>query len=319
MKEKEEQEKGLSPTKAPEKINYKQNCSSVELIKVLSDYYSNLGGILTAIYKITESNKLKENLQEIATINKEFEEKFKSFQNLLSETSTKLIEAINRQFSGLIKLRDYFKEIPKTYKEAFDVAKIEGYLISLEQLLMVAGTIVHNKEKSVDEVLTTVYNEELFRNMMDWGKGNPYFEKRKRIFEESVKAYLNDDYYLTIYSLLPQIEGLVWDFLMAHLKREELDKIKGSPKIILNTLQENFLNQVMQNFAIEILKVGFGNDCILLTLFANKNLLECRGDEFNRHAILHGVSTQFGSKENALKVILLVDFTLSAVKYLEKI
>jgi len=313
-----------------ESLKPKNTSKSSVKLSLLSDEQR---ALFDATKSVNESfGKMKEVISNLSEEQyKSLYETIKSIQDSLERSLApihefaKEIDKKNEELSNLLKgfdfsskLNEYFKEIRKTYREAFDIAKSGGYLISPEQLFEIAGIITKDKEKSVGEVLTTVYNEEMFENMLDWANENTYFRGRKTIFEESIKAYLNGWYYLTIYSLLPQIEGVIWDFLITHLEKEELNKIKGSPKEKKNILIEDYLSNTPESFFAELLKEGFKDDSIISVLFADQNLLECNSDEFNRHSILHGVSTQFATKGNALRIMLLFDFVLSAIRYLEK-
>jgi len=145
-----------------------------------------------------------------------------------------------------------------------------------------------------------------------WKSSNPYFIEREKILRESIEAYIQENYYLTVYSLLPQIEGIISDYLINSKPPKELESILLSPEKKLELIEESILN--LDTMITQLIKPAFSP---LLNLYKFTNFLKCERTEFNRHAILHGISTQFGTKANALKLILFIDFIFSLINFID--
>ncbi len=172
------------------------------------------------------------------------------------------------------------------------------------------------KSENYDEIDNIMVNliekEDLKEFINKWFK-NKYFYERKGILNEAIEAHINGKYSLSIYTFIPQIEGIIWDFLLEQYpdfkKLIKEEKISGSSIKKFKYLQEFFSENVKINF---IFKPFFEN------VISKKYPLYNDVDDFtkldnivqpNRHVILHGIITDnFINEINSLKLIYLLDF-----------
>lgn len=117
---------------------------------------------------------------------------------------------------------------------------------------------------------------------------------RKEIIETIFKLYEDKNYIAVVPLVLSQIDGIAKEITLGKIgfynsKSDKLTFPAANPYV-------HFLSNAMQ------LHYEDRNNYELF----RKNVISQQ--DFNRHAILHGESYQFGTKKNAIKAILLFDF-----------
>ncbi|HMA60154.1 MAG TPA: hypothetical protein VKN64_07660 [Halanaerobiales bacterium] len=147
-------------------------------------------------------------------------------------------------------------------------------------------------KKEIDKYFLERYTaDKIDEKVKNWDK-KKIMNKRMPIIKEVIKAHKNGDYYLSVATLLPQIEGIIADGF-GHVGQMWKDDLKEYITR-LNTNRRIF-NNLLKDFYLKIILVGFGH-----------------GEEINsclsRHAIVHGGDVDFGTKINSLKTILLLNY-----------
>ncbi|MFM6209362.1 SMI1/KNR4 family protein [Planktothrix sp.] len=164
---------------------------------------------------------------------------------------------------------------------------------------------------------TLMIPERIKKTLSNW-KEEPFVNKRYRILEQAVEAHLNQQFYLSVSTLMPQIEGLLRDVLDAQkdLDSESKEEIKKAFK----SLEKKYMKK-----ATRILTNAW-NDKIPKLLKSQAVMLESLPDlvgnlykkyepetevpiqeKIYRHGICHGLQLDFGSEKNSLQLILLLD------------
>lgn len=117
---------------------------------------------------------------------------------------------------------------------------------------------------------------------------------RKDIIETIFNLYKDKNYIALVPLVLTQIDGIAKEMTLGKIgfyssKSNKLDFPASNPYVhfISNAVQLHYENR--NNYEL-----------------FRKNIVSHQ--EFNRHAILHGESYQFGTERNAIKAILLFDF-----------
>ena len=126
------------------------------------------------------------------------------------------------------------------------------------------------------------------------------FKRRKSIFEDILRTYQENMIEISIYAIFPQIEGVVWDsFVRDNLLESDIESL----------IRKRNRKFVTVQYALKIIiedTVGEGDipyylKCVKFVDFKDNGTL-------NRHTVQHGVSINFGTKENFLRLFFLLDF-----------
>ena len=141
-------------------------------------------------------------------------------------------------------------------------------------------------------------------------KINSNVQKRISILKEAITAHLERKYYLSVSTLIPQIEGLLKDAVQeADITGVNLDKLDSGS--IANATNKLAIKWKEQNRNID----NFG--CLL---YRNENFSQVTAylykqydskidteNFLNRHGICHGSQTNFGTAKSSLRLILIID------------
>lgn len=153
----------------------------------------------------------------------------------------------------------------------------------------------------IDTFMLERHDTAYVRNLLAEWKGRKWIKKRIPILEAAVNAHIEGKYELSIPALLPQIEGIIWDgydydgSTKQKYERDYASKLcKGSPE----DGEPDFLDLAAEDFFLKTLLQSFDLGQPMPGL--------------SRHAILHGADTDYATRVNSLKVILIFDYFLNA-------
>lgn len=139
-------------------------------------------------------------------------------------------------------------------------------------------------------------------------KKNSNVRKRIHILNEAITAHLERKYYLSVSTLIPQIEGLLEDAVKeAEIKDVNLDSLKegciknAADKLVIKWQEQN---KNMQNFA-RLLNKNFPE--VIAYLYQEYDSQRDKENHLNRHGICHGSQTNFGTATSSLRLILIID------------
>jgi hypothetical protein len=129
----------------------------------------------------------------------------------------------------------------------------------------------------------------------------PAFKRREKILKDSVKAFILNCIELSIYSLFAQVEGVVWDFFVRG------NFLESDIESLIKKRNRKF---VTVQYALRvILEEVFGEDVNIPYYLDWVKFIDFKDDgTLNRHVVQHGVSVNFGTDENFLRLFLLLDF-----------
>jgi hypothetical protein len=152
-------------------------------------------------------------------------------------------------------------------------------------------------------------------------KANKISIIRRPIFDELFELYKKKKYYSLIPLALIQVDGLSKEYFNMGFFATEHPNNKNQNKSrqkIKSVLEENDTEgdefEDMASLILLFSQVSFDdrNELVLI----RKGISDM--SMLNRHSILHGESCDYGSKENAIKALLLLDFVLDLMKSFRK-
>ena len=174
-----------------------------------------------------------------------------------------------------------------------------GFVLSPTALAKTTSMTFPSSEKEIEDHLTRMWaNEQLVLMVDRWFDLEP-FRRRERIIRSAFAAFSHGDFPLAIYGLFPQPEGVLWDYLN-HFNPAEanLEELIGSQNRTFVTV-EAFIRQILLE-VVSIKEVPF---------YKFVKFVDVQDDgTLNRHAVEHGVLVEFGTRPNALRLLLFLDF-----------
>jgi hypothetical protein len=203
-------------------------------------------------------------------------------------------------------LSSYLESQRKLYLRAEIAHKVkvinsEGYYLSSNILSSFDLDYINNTLSNWESVDKVDFDAQL-RSLIDEHKNwiiqyaIEVLPNRKEIIETIFKLYMDKNHIAVIPLVLSQIDGIAKEMTLGkagfyNSKSDKLAFQAANPYVhfISNAMQLHYENR---------------NDYELF----RKNIVSQQ--DFNRHAILHGESYQFGTEKNAIKAILLFDFVL---------
>lgn len=235
---------------------------------------------------------------------KQFDQTLLNFQKHF-ENINKIYASIPKFENPILENLDTFKELGERLKEYaektpgyFLLIAQHGWFIDLESELNLAGKVVfeiqNDELQTANELLVEYYKENLdqiFDSLIKRHSG------RKEILTQILNAYKNGNYYLLIPSVLTQVDGICFDFT----KR----------KFFIKDKKNKYLPQVTS----ELEKSAGAFLDLYLSPLQNQTPIMVREQDIskfpchlNRHEILHGINTDYGTEVNSLKVISLLKY-----------
>jgi len=136
-------------------------------------------------------------------------------------------------------------------------------------------------------------------------KENSNVNKRIGILKEAITAHLERKYYLSVSTLMPQVEGLLKDAvkeanIKVNLSPLDQDCIQDAADKLAIKWKEQ--NKIMGNFVDLLNNENFPK--VIAYLYKQERDEE---NQLNRHGICHGIQTNFGTATSSLRLILIID------------
>ncbi len=173
-----------------------------------------------------------------------------------------------------------------------------GWFIDLDSELnfphRIAQEIEGGNIADADNILEEYYSSKLERIGEELSERH---EERKEIIAEIIEGHKNGKYYLTIPTILSQVDGVCFDFTRK--------------KFFIKEKANNYLPQITS----ELENLSEGIIDLFLSPIKNQTPIMVIEDDLpnypctlNRHQVLHGVSKNYGTKINSLKCISLLKY-----------
>jgi len=174
-----------------------------------------------------------------------------------------------------------------------------GFVLAPNALTKVASKVSGLEQGAIGATLEAAWSDEELAEIVDgWFDLEP-FRRRERIIRDAFSAYLRGEYALAIYGLFPQPEGVLWDFLSGS------NPVEAQLEELIGTQNRTFVT--VEALIREVLSRLIGEEDLPFYRFV-KFVDVVDDGSLNRHAVEHGVLIEFGTKQNALRLILYLDF-----------
>lgn len=271
------------------------------------------------IAKITEPIRIiQEQWAEQARVIQKAIEPTLELQKKLAEPLKELqktFESISKIYASIPKFENLFLEHLETFKEIgerleeytkktpeyFLLIAQHGWFIDLDSELNFASIIAHRiQEEKVDKAneLLVEYYKTNFGRIFKTLIRRHY--NRKEILESIRKSYEEGNHILLIPTVLTQVDGICFDFTKKKffIKEKKNEKYKFLSEVIVE------LEKSAGNF-LELYLSPLQNQTPIMARQQDIDKFPCK---LNRHEILHGISTDYGTEINSLKVISLLKY-----------
>ncbi len=268
------------------------------------------------IEKITERLRKMQNQLSASSLamHKAIEPTIK-FQESLKEPLLKIqqsFEHINKIYASVPKFENPILEHLKTFKEIgqklkeyaektpeyFLLIAQNGWFIDLESELNLPAKVaykIQTGELEKANVLLVEYYKENLEQIFE--RLIIRHSNRKQILSQILSSYRTESYSLLIPTVLTQVDGICFDFTKKKFFIKEKNN-KYLPQVTseLEKSAENFLNLYLSPLQ---------NQTPIMVREQDIDQFPCN---LNRHEILHGISTDYGTEINSLKVISLLKY-----------
>jgi hypothetical protein len=333
-------EKGMAQYTAVGEIINRQSAMFASIGKQLSDYISTINRFnfsiqLPEIYSFLQINSAEwlkaieissnvfENVKSLTAWSNAYSQQIASMAESLSLVGRRIVadfaamnlSAFNLSslgvFDKLVKLLEYHKDSAEAFKSA-------GWTIapSMSDELKEKVVILHqqNKTRYVSQVILGYYhknNFEKLRNTVTTWKTNSLFSSRMHIFKAALEAHCNGNYTLSVPALLPQIEGILNEYVKVNNLTAKLGKIEKVYNAVIGDLEEYPLSSWA---IVNTLLYQFKTNTFTFTDFEVEFKKSSNNRKTTRHTVLHGIATNYDKPVNSLKAFVLLDALSSLQK-----
>lgn len=214
-------------------------------------------------------------------------------------------------FDELAKLLEYHKDSTEAFKSA-------GWTIAPSMNRELKEKVLHlhqqNKTRYASQVILGYYhknNFEKLRGTVTTWETNPLFSSRMHIFKAALEAHCNGNYTLSVPALLPQIEGILNEYVKVNNLTAKLGKIEKVYNAVIGDLDEYPLS----SWAIaNTLLYQLQTNTFTFTDFEAEFKKSAHSRKTTRHTVLHGIATNYDKPVHSLKAFVLLDALSSLQK-----
>jgi hypothetical protein len=177
---------------------------------------------------------------------------------------------------------------------------------SLNNDIATVKAFVESDYSSVDDLfIDTLMTNQRVKQTFNFWKKQPKISNRIPLIEEAIEAHIEKRFYLSVAALITQIEGLLRDALESMDRKADFESMR----------KEDMRKATLALKDLWKFQAQISPEAILL-LDSLPEAVSDLYDEFTpqyvqgrlyRHGVCHGLQTDFGSKKNSLRLILLLD------------
>ncbi|RIE05922.1 hypothetical protein [Candidatus Cryosericum terrychapinii] len=167
----------------------------------------------------------------------------------------------------------------------------------MQHIVNISDSLSHTEaETEIDAFMLQRHGSDYVKERLDEWKHHSWISNRFPILVAAVNAHVQGLYELSVPTLLPQIEGVIWEGYGSTSRCLQREEMRLATALCSDGL--DFLDDMAKRFFLD-------------TLLQEFNLGE-PVPGLSRHAILHGIDTHYATQINSLKLILLFDYFLGA-------
>jgi hypothetical protein len=271
---------------------------------------SNLNNIIEASKKIVELTK--PSIAATKIYEKQLKTIFIDMDEFTKQISSNLA-AINISLKNTVSL-GLFDELIKTYnkqKDLVDACNQSGWPLapSMSQELREKIVQMHKggKTQYISQTIMGYYRkndcEKLKTTVQSW-KDNEHFKKRMHIIQDALDAHCRKQFTLSVPAILPQIEGILSDYVEKNGLSAKLGKIGQVYKAAIGDEKDYGLSDwVIASTVLFHLE----NNTYIFTSFDEEINKSDKTRRVTRHTISHGLSVNYDKPIHSLKAFLILD------------
>jgi len=240
-------------------------------------------------------------------------EAYESYRAAIQSLLREIEPSLKAFREGIAKLRPKVEQSQKINKINDELSK-RGWFVSPSWNEELINNLYEtlNQGKNVDELVATVVsyygnNPERTRGILEKAYEHSVFAIRRKLLDEAFEAFLQGMYGVAIPVFLAQSEGALKECLLGKtnlFNKNSANKLRKLAKERL-TVDELILDEVMYEFSNAL-----GEQFAAGSIHGAQDIVKLENQygyrPLSRHAVLHGIDTSYGTKENALKALFVV-------------
>lgn len=163
------------------------------------------------------------------------------------------------------------------------------------------------KSRYISNAIRGYYHRNNFENllaMVESWREHPIFAPRMHIIDDAVTAHQNELYTLSVPTLLPQIEGILTEYVTIHNLNVRCGKIEKVYKAVLGEADDYAFPT---RAAASTILYQLQNNTYVYTNFEKEMKKARQYRQVSRHTVSHGVSTNYHTSVTSLRILVLLD------------
>ena len=266
--------------------------------------------IIELVQPVFEVQALAEQIREIT----------RGFDDLTRRTLVGLAAAsLSAQKMASLGVFDNLRQLVQTHQDAVEAFKAAGWPIAPSMPLKLREYVVimykQGKTRHISRIIIGYYqrnsHQHLIETVESWAS-HPLFAPRMHILRDSLQAHCQGLYTLSVPALMPQIEGVLTDYVVVNGLVAKLGKIQEVYKVAIGDADEYELSKWV---IAETLLYQLQTNTYVFTDFKSELKKSIARRRVTRHTVLHGVAPKYDRPVHSLKAFLLLD-ALSALQEL---
>lgn len=173
--------------------------------------------------------------------------------------------------------------------------------------ITIINSFVEGDFSNIDDLFVDrlMDNERVKKTLSVWKKC-PQISNRLPLIEEAIEAHIGGKFYLSVSALIPQVEGLLRDALQSMgLKIDFTSLRKEEIKRATCALKDSWKSQDYALPEATLLLESLPD--AVSDIYEEYDPTKSVQGKLYRHGVCHGLQTDFNSKKNSIRLILLLD------------
>jgi len=210
-------------------------------------------------------------------------------------------------------------QLLQAHQDAAEAFKAAGWPIAPSMPFELREHVVtmhkHGKTRYISRTIIGYYqrnnHQHLIETVDSW-ESHPLFAPRMHILQDALQAHCRGLYTLSVPALIPQIEGVLNDYVLANGLVAKLGKIQQVYKAAIGDADEYDLSKWV---ITTTLLYQLQTNTYVFTDFESELKKSANKRQVTRHTVSHGVALKYDRPIHSLKAFLLLD-ALSALQEL---
>lgn len=166
-------------------------------------------------------------------------------------------------------------------------------------------SFLESNYSNVDDFIDTLMSDQRVKQTLSFWKTQLKIFNRLPLIEEAIEAHIEKRFYLSVSALIPQVEGLLRDALQSMNRSVDFDSMRKEDMKRATFALKDLLSQSYN--LLEATSLLDSLPDAVSDLYDEFVPTQSVQGKLYRHGVCHGLQTDFGSKKNSLRLILLLD------------